>query len=47
MIYPIVQDGAEAALRAECMEQLETRNDPDTGIRMAAGFGWLVAERMN
>ena len=46
MIYPLTQDGAESALRAECIQELKTRYDPDTGVRMAANFGWLVAERV-
>jgi SAM-dependent methyltransferase len=47
MIYPLVQNGTEAALRAECLEQLVARNDPNAGIRMSARFGWLVAVRFD
>jgi SAM-dependent methyltransferase len=45
MIYPLVQDEAESALRIDCLKQLKARNSPVTGIRMSASFGWLIAER--
>jgi len=45
MIYPIVQDDAEADLRAEVMDDLHSRFSVADGIRMNATIGWLVAER--
>jgi SAM-dependent methyltransferase len=45
MIYPIVQDNAEADLRAEVMDDLRSRHSATDGIRMNASIGWLVAAR--
>ena len=45
MIFPNVQDDAEADLRAEVMEDLHSRYSVADGIRMNASIGWLVAER--
>ena len=44
-IYPLVQDRAEMALRAECVEYLESRYTGEAGIRMSASMGWVIAER--
>lgn len=45
MIYPLSEAGDEAALRASCLETLGAQERPDVGIRMAAGFGWVLARR--
>ena len=45
MIYPIVQDGAEADLRAVVMDDLHSRYSAAEGIRMNASIGWLIAQR--
>jgi SAM-dependent methyltransferase len=45
MIYPIVQDNAEADLRAEVIDDLRSRHSAADGIRMNASIGWLVAAR--
>jgi len=45
MIYPVVQAGEEAALRAECLTTLNSLVGAETGVRMAAQFGWIVARR--
>lgn len=45
MIYPLVQSGEEAALKDECLTRLRSEVSPQTGVRMSAEFGWLVAAR--
>jgi SAM-dependent methyltransferase len=45
MMYPVTQAGEEPALRERSMRILHAEERPDSGIRMAAGFGWLVARR--
>ena len=45
-LNPIVQDDAEADLRAEVMEDLHlVGTQLGDGMRMNASIGWLVAER--
>lgn len=45
MIYPVTQAGEEDALRERCLDVLRTQNSEESGIRMSATFGWLVARR--
>lgn len=45
MIFPLVQAGQEAALKAECLSTLNELVTAETGVRMAAQFGWVVARR--
>ena len=45
MMYPVTQAGEEDALRERSMRILHSVERPDSGVRMAAGFGWLVARR--
>lgn len=45
MMYPVTQAGEEPALRERSMTILRTEERPDTGVRMAAGFAWLIARR--
>lgn len=45
MIYPLVQDDAEGALRTESIAYLESCFTTAAGIRMNASIGWVVAER--
>jgi SAM-dependent methyltransferase len=46
MTYPVTQAGEEDALREGCMQILHSVYRPESGVRMAAGFGWLVARRV-
>lgn len=45
MIYPVVLAGEEGPLRERTVEILRAMCRPDTGIRMTATFGWLVASK--
>jgi SAM-dependent methyltransferase len=45
MMYPVSQAGEEDALRERSMAILHAAERPDSGVRMAAGFGWLAARR--
>jgi ubiquinone/menaquinone biosynthesis C-methylase UbiE len=45
MIYPLLQAGKESSLRAQCEATLRSVYRTDTGVRMAANFGWVVAAR--
>jgi hypothetical protein len=45
MIYPLVQSGEEAALKDACLTRLRSEASPQTGVRMSAEFGWMVAAR--
>ncbi|MGB9378791.1 MAG: class I SAM-dependent methyltransferase [Mycobacteriales bacterium] len=45
MMYPLTESGEEAALRASSLKTLGTQEDPEFGIRMDAGFGWVLARR--
>ena len=45
MIHPLVQANEEESLRVTSMEALRKLEDPTSGIRMAANFGWLTARR--
>lgn len=45
MIYPLVRDNAEAALRSESLEYLESCFTGEAGIRMNASIGWVIAQR--
>jgi hypothetical protein len=45
MMYPLTESGDEAALRALSMEVLDAQERADSGIRMDAAFGWVLAQR--
>jgi SAM-dependent methyltransferase len=45
MMYPVTESGGETALRAATMEVLDARQRADSGIRMEAAFGWVLAQR--
>jgi len=45
MIYPLVQDDAETALRTESLAYLESCFTAEAGIRMNASIGWVLAQR--
>jgi SAM-dependent methyltransferase len=44
-IYPLVEADAEAALRADCLEYLDSCWTGEAGIRMNASLGWVIAQR--
>lgn len=46
MIAPLVESGEEAVLRRESLATLESIVTPESGVRMAAEFGWVVARRL-
>jgi hypothetical protein len=45
MMYPLTESGDEQALRTSSMEVLRAQERTDSGIRMDAAFGWVVARR--
>lgn len=45
MMYPVTQAGEESGLRARSMKILHAEEQAGFGIRMTAGFGWLIARR--
>ena len=46
MMYPVTQAGEEEALREWSMQILHSVQRQESGVRMAAGFGWLVARQV-
>ena len=45
MMYPLTESGDEVPLRAASMDTLATKLRPESGIRMDAAFGWVLARR--
>ena len=45
MMYPLTESGDELALRTSSMEILGAQERADSGIRMNAAFGWVLAQR--
>ncbi|MEP7021040.1 MAG: class I SAM-dependent methyltransferase [Pseudonocardiales bacterium] len=45
MMYPVTEAGEEDALRERSLDILRSKQSDDSGTRMKATFGWLVARR--